>query len=211
MCGFFVWSLLHACLCLVSACLIALLCDPVQISVWTGCGVELACVDGDDDGCFGILSTVTFESSVEETYYIFIGGQELFQTGNYQLFVASPHPSASPSVSPSLAPSASPTAAPFSVGCLSATPLNIDDMASGSTVESPEYSNQACGGLSEVLPLTRGDWYQVTGTGFPITVDSCSEGTEFNTIVSGGKAQHACVAFLLCLSSMFACVWSVPV
>ena len=172
--------------------------------MYSGSCSALTCAASGDDGCPGETTStyMNFESTLDTEYYIFLGGfgggggeGGPAEAGAYRLTISDS----------TFAPTSSPTATPFSVGCLTATPMNIDDMASGSTVEALEFSNQACGGLAEVLPLTRGVWYQVTGTGFPTTVESCSEGTDFNTIVSGGIAQHGCVAFLLCLLHVCLC------
>ena len=110
----------------------------LQISVWRGSCSNLICVTGNDDYC-RLKSSVTFSTTIAETYYIFVHGYSS-RTGTYELQLSglsapdpTPPPTRAPTVSPSLAPSDAPSVPKCfleaSIGCRTISGHNCHDLS----------------------------------------------------------------------------------
>lgn len=105
-----------------------------RLNVYSGSCGSYTCITGDDDGCGGTQSTVTFPSSTGTTYYLLINGNA-GATGNYSLTLTCVAPGVSndnctsPIAIPITATCAAPTAGTSSGGTadISGCSGNADD------------------------------------------------------------------------------------
>lgn len=149
-----------------------------KMAVFDGSCGSLSCVGGDDDdfGCgFSTLqSVVEFTAEAGTTYYIYVTGFST-NSGTFELSLTCDN-------------------APDNDDCSNAIAVNCGDVVSGSTEGASPASVSFCG---TTLTTAGGVWYEVTGTGLPITVSTCNAGTNFDTklgVFSGSCGDLSCVA-----------------
>ncbi len=136
-----------------------------KLSVYTdGCGT-LTCVTGNDDNCAGgastLLSTAEWTSDPGVEYLILVHGFGS-AAGDFLLTLSQAVP-------------------PAGDTCDDATPLNVPDFTTGTTVGAGVDSDfDTCG-----TPISApGVWYSITGTGSTITVSTCNASTDYDSKIS---------------------------
>jgi hypothetical protein len=140
-----------------------------QLSLYAGkvCG-ELICVDGNDDSeIFNSSSTITWVSSIDETYQLLVHGVNS-QVGNFELTVRQ-------------------VERPVNDDCDNALPLNVGDTIQGSTVFAIQYNDNstvpACGSATSLETPGVGLWYSLSGVQEDLVIVSI-ENSSFDTQVS---------------------------
>jgi hypothetical protein len=141
-----------------------------QLSVYDGSCNSLRCVVANDDGCDGSSSTasrVTWQSTVDRTYYILVHGWQTNPVGNFAISVRSREP--------------------LNDLCSEAEgPLAVGDSIEGSTIYATldfggANLSQCRSGSGDAYGNVEGVWYYTIGNGRTMTADTCDSRTDFNT------------------------------
>jgi hypothetical protein len=145
----------------------------VKFSVFTGSCDDLQCVTGGAEPDFEcpllrrkndlgewdtMASAITFESKIDQNYYILVQQQEMYGRGTVWLNFRHPN-------------------VPQNNNCVDAigpVPRDMTRIENSNIDATVSKVHDYCGG-EEVPSLYPGTWFQIMGTGEPVTVMACSE------------------------------------
>ena len=126
-----------------------------------------ACVSTTDAGVQGLARCdnpfgrqVTFDSTADRLYYVFVYGASLGNVGQFAVSVVDYQ-------------------APLNDLCVDATPLTVNGPIVAASNVNATLQNYCFGPGSD--PVGRGVWYFMIGTGNIMTVSTCHDGTDFET------------------------------
>lgn len=131
--------------------------------------------DNSGAGCGGNTSLLTFTSTYDETYYVYVSHWQSGSTvtGTFNLTMT--------------------CATPVNDLCADALPIACGDVVQGNNYNSTVSVDESCAEIN----AGNGVWYTMVGTGEDVTVSTCSPNTDFDTelvVTSGDCASQTCVA-----------------
>ncbi len=145
-----------------------------QVAIYSGTCTALTCVAGNDDAC-GLQSTVTWNSTLGTTYYIYVDGFGS-ASGSFTLSVTC----------------AIPPPQPDNDTCADAFELACNTTVSGSTAGAAADVAPTCDG---VTVTSRGVWYTFTGSSRIVNLNTCGSGYDTKLSVYAGSCTGLeCVA-----------------